>query len=520
MTLDRQRARDARDDDGPDARDDDGPDAPAGRPPEDRRLEAAGTAVALAILAVVAVVRLDGTALWVDEAYSLGAANHVADSLRQTSGTMGGYYAVLAAWSTVGTATWWLRLPSVLFSVASILLVRPVARRVGGSRLVAVSLPLLALNPAFAAKAVEARSYALVGLITVVCWRVVVRAVDAPEDERWRWIVLLAPLGVAGTLCHGLFLVQFAGVAVVLALLRRPVRSLVLLGAVSVPSVGIVLALRANGADSIGTTIVGGPGAMIGASLEDLLASPVLAKVLLTEVFVIGLVVAVQAVRKAADRTERAVAAVPAAWALAPCMALAAFVIDPVFNPRYLAPVAPGIAMVLGATAIAADGALARRRGRAAPAIGPAAVALALVCTASLLATPPVYDDHWRDAAAHVAAEAEPGDGIVFANLGTNEPVQQRPPFEAAWREVGGATTPTAISPARPLAEVRRMDEPLPLADLAEAAEGTDRIWVVENQVAATDQLGPVIEALGGDFAETERTTYPEAIVVVLLERR
>jgi mannosyltransferase len=486
----------------------------------DRRLEAVGTAVALGILAVVAITRLDATALWLDEAYSLGAANHLGDSLRQTSGTMGGYYALLAGWASLGAATWWLRLLSVVFAAGTLLVLRPVARRIGGPRLVAIALPLAALNPAFAAKAVEARSYALVGLLTAVTWWVVLRAIDAADPLRSRWLWLLAPLAVAGTLCHGLFLVQFAAVAVVLCLLGRPVRAVTTIAVLSVPAAGLVLLLRANGADSIGTTISGGPGVMVASAFDVLLAQPTLARLVLAPLVAVGIALAARDALQAAPSPNRAVAAVPAAWALVPCLALASFVFDPVFNPRYLAPVAPGIALLLGALVVAGDDAVARARHRPCRALGPLSLVLVLGCAAALVATPPALDHHWREAAGHVAAEARAGDGIVFANQSTREPVQQRPPFEAAWREVDPAVVPTAISPPRPLAEVRRMDEPLSLDELGPAAGAVDRVWVIEDQAPGVRMLEPVLDELTGTFREVERTTFAPGIVVVLLERR
>jgi hypothetical protein len=484
-------------------------------------LERRALGLALAIVAVVAVWRIDATALWLDEAYSLGAANHLGESLRQTSGTMGGYYVLLAAWSSVSTATWWLRLLSVVAAALTLVTLRPVARRIGGSRLVAVALPLCALNPAFSAKSIEARSYALVGLLTVLCWQVVVAHLDRADRSRPdRTLWLLAPLGVAGTLGHGLFLVQFAAIAVVLALAPRWRRSLPVLVAAAVPAIGVVLALRANGADSIGTTISGGPGVLLASTFDALLARPVPAKVILAVVVTVAIAAAVRAAATTRPSLERAIAAIPAAWAVLPCIALAAMVIDPVYNPRYLAPVAPGIALVLATAAVAADDALACRLGRRRAVLGPAAVTLGVLSAWSLAVTPPVYDHDWRGAAGHVAAEAQPGDGIVFANLSAGEPVQQRPPFEAAWREVTTPVRPAVVSPARPLAEVRRVEVPLALEDLAGAARGHRRVWVVEDQAPGVAVSPRVIEALGDDFVTVDRQVFRPGIVVVLLARR
>jgi hypothetical protein len=317
-----------------------------------------------------------------------------------------------------------------------------------------------------------------------------------------------------------LFLAQFAAMAVVLALAPGWRRSLSVLAAASLPAVGLVLALRANGADSIGTTITGGTGVLLASTFDTLLARPVPAKVVLAVVATVAIALAVRGALAATRSIERAIAAIPAAWAVVPCAALAALVFDPVYNPRYLTPVAPGIALVLATAALAADDALAARAGRRLAAVGPAAVALGVLSAWSLAATPPVYDHDWRGAAAHVAARTLPGDGIVFANLSAAEPVQQRPPFEAAWREVGVADTPVAVSPDRPLAEVRRVDVPVALEALAAAAADHDRVWVIEDQAPGVEVSPQVIDALATDFVAVDRQVFQPGIVVVLLTRR
>lgn len=485
-----------------------------------QRLERWGLAVGIAIVVATAVARIDSTSLWLDEAYSLGAANHLGASLRGTSGTMGLYYVLLSAWSQISTATWWLRLPSVLFAVATLVALRPLARRIGGPALAAVALPLTALGPLFAWKAIEARSYSLATLIAVLCWTVAVRAMDAADvrSER-RWWALLAPLGVAGVLCHGLFVMQLVPIGAVALLAGRPIRRGAMAAAAMLPAAAVVLYLHANGADSIGTSIQGGPGVLIASTFDSLLSRSVLPKLVLAQIVVIGVALAVRAVVRAPAPVDRAVAAIPAAWAVLPCMALALWFVDPVFNPRYLAPVGPGLGLLLATMALAADRRLVGPRRL----IGPACVGLGVLMAVVLVTTPLPIDDDWRTTAQFVADEARPGDGIVFANASLAEPVQQRPPFEAAWREVDVTTTPVAVSPARPLAEVRRFDEPLPIDEIGPAATGAglDRLWVVEQTHGAGGHLDRIVDApeTQAGWAEVDRWTFSPSIHVVLLER-
>lgn len=492
-----------------------------------RRLESSGLVLGIAILLADAARRLDGTALWLDEAYSLGAANHLGASLRGTSGTMGLYYAFLSAWSTVSTATWWLRLPSVLFAVATLAVLRPIARRLGGPRLVALALPAAALGPLFASKATEARAYSLETLVVVSCWYVLLRALDADDGEDRRWFALLAPLAVAGGFCHGLFVVQLVPMGVIALLGRRPLRHAGLFLA-SVTPVGLaVLYLHANGAADIGTNVPGDVGVLVASTFEVILSRQVVPRLVLAQLLVVGVALAVRRTLRTTDRRERPMVAMAAAWAVLPCVALGLLrAFDPVYNPRYLAPVGPGVALVLSATALGIEDAWRRSNATAGTRarsrrIGPIGIAVVLLLAYVLASGAPFVDDDWRGTARLVAEHAREGDGIIFVNTSMKEAVQHRPPFEAAWNEVEHPIVPVAVSPPRPLAEVRRFDVPLPVAELAGAARDLDRLWLVES-ASGPGRVDALIAGSGldDDYREADRWTLRPAITVVLLERR
>lgn len=483
------------------------------------RDERLGLGAALGILAVVAVLRLDATALWLDEAYSLGAVNDLGASVQGTHGTMALYYVVLWLWAQVSTATWWLRLFSVLCAAATLVLLRPVARRIGGSRLVLVALPLTALSSMFAWKATEARSYALETLITTACWYVLLRAEEAPEGrDRW-WYLSLAPLVVAGLGCHGFFVMQLLPLGLVALLGSRPRRAVLWSLPAMVAGAATLAWLMSSGISNVGTTVTGGFDAVVRSSVASLLSSFTGAAVVFLAVGAFATVRAVRVARRARTPRARMRASVAWSWALVPWLALVAmWFVEPRFNPRYLAPSLPGLALLLGGGALLLDDALAARLRRGSSRVAPPRyVTLVIVAftLVTLIGDPPFVREDWRGAARLVGAEARPVDGLVFVPGDLS-----RPPFEAAWREVPHGFGPTPISPARPLGRVLRSDDDLARTDVAMAAEGCARLWVVEYRVAGsvTAQLASE-PAFAARFRRVSHHAFADDVEVTLFER-
>lgn len=483
-----------------------------------------GLALAIVITAIHALTRLDATALWLDEGYTLGATNDLWSSLSRTHGTMGLYYVIMWVWAWFGEATWWLRLPSVLFAVATLCLLRPIARRVGGSHLVAITLPLAALLPMFQAKAVEARSFALLTLITCACWYVLIRTLDSPDTRsEGRWFLLLVPLSVAGVFSHGLFVVHLSALAAVLLLGPSPWRRLIRFTPAFAAATLVTYVLHSLGASGIGTMVLGGPPAMVRTTLNAYFPAYALAWMVLLQVFVVGVVLIVRQMARASGRAERAIASIPIAMAIVPCIVLAlGSAVEPRYSPRYLAPIGLGIALVVGVTLVRFDRAVRdaiHRPGPLAP-VGLASIVVLAVAALGQLNAPLAHDHDWRGAASLVAAEGLETDGIIFANRSVQEPMLHRVPFEAAWREVDRGAAPTMVSPPRPLGEVLRFDDPLPTADAVRASQQHRRIWVIEHQVSGLNQTDALVDALrSSGFEVSSEHTLPNMISLVLLTR-
>lgn len=489
-----------------------------------RTTERWGVAVSVVILAVAGVLRLNASGFWLDESYSLAAVDGLGESLRATHGTMGLYYVLLWGWAHLGRSVWSLRALSLLFAFGSVLLLRPIARRVGGARLVAVALPLLTLGSLFQWKATEARAYSLEIFIAVASWRVLLRAID---DERpVRWWLLLALLSICGELSHGLYLMQIVPMAVY-ALLRsrRPATFLGIgLSFASLLAVSLLL-LSASGGNT-GTYVPGGIPSWTGSTLDALLSANVVLKIVLAEVLVLGLVWVVRSAwstrgRRCTDSDPL----LPLLWFALPIAALVATsLLANYFNPRYLAPILPALALVLGMTGLHLDDWLARS-GRVAlrswrgPGFGSLLV-VALV-GAGAVTTPTVWSP-WREMAAVVSRQARPGDCLVFPALSQDAPSQSRAPFEAAWSMGHRDFAPKVLSPPRPLGKVVRYEAPLSDARIVQLAQGCRRVWFIEDESAGMRLIDRIVgrPRFARAFSQERWSDYHGGLVLAIYRRR
>ena len=213
-----------------------------------------------------------------------------------------------------------------------------------------------------------------------------------------------------------------------------------------------------------------------------------------------GLVVAALAVvgvvalgaRRAHRRRE---ALVLGAWALLPLGAVSYLGLSgSYFNARYASATAPALA-VLAAVGVVALASCGARRGT-----GPAwrtrrsvAVASALLVTALALVPGAVhlreraYDfDDAPTAAAQLAAQARPGDAVVYVGSVTRPLVQRY-----AWPSAEDEGRPAdVLLVAGPLASDTRNGLQVPARDDERLLDPHARVWVVGTMAVATDDLG------------------------------
>ncbi|MEE8409385.1 MAG: glycosyltransferase family 39 protein [Myxococcota bacterium] len=167
--------------------------------PKDRR----SMGLLAAIVATGAGLRLatlGSRCLWSDELSTLNralalAAGAPASSLAP-SGNVPLYFWSLEAWQLGGNSEWWLRLPSVLFGVATICMAFVLARAVFDQKTALVAAALTAASPFLVMYSQVVRPYALVALLSTAALVVFLRAVELNGRRHWIGFALLTTAGL------------------------------------------------------------------------------------------------------------------------------------------------------------------------------------------------------------------------------------------------------------------------------------------------------------------------------------
>ncbi len=477
----------------------------------------------LAVGAVAALIGLDRHALWLDEAYTLGAVHQLGDAVPRTSWTMSAYYAVLRGWMVASESVWWMRALSVLAALVALALAVAVARRLRGDVVAGLTGLLVAVSPMWWTYAREARAYGMVMALVALTWLAVDHGLGAGDGSvdgdgsverrarRWWWVHTVAC--VVLPFAHGLTILQLVPQLAVVAV-AGPGRAIVGRAARGVGAALLVTAVLARTAsDEVGEWVSPLGWDAIGFAVERFLhAHAGVAGALLVVVLGGAVVCGVDASRAPTPRA-RARALVPIAWALAPMVLLAGLsLVRPAFIPRYGVGSALGVALLM-AVAIARVAAWRRAAG----AVLAVAVVVGLVGGIVELQTGPA--DGWRLAVERVATEARSGDVVLLSREATT-----RPPFEAAWRDVDPAAAVALLPSDRPLGRVLRFEPDVTPNDVRwNEARSVDRLWVVgDARRLELDRL-PSLIGRSGTRPPTHRevgrwTDSVDGVTVVLLE--
>ncbi|RME43058.1 MAG: hypothetical protein D6795_20050, partial [Deltaproteobacteria bacterium] len=156
--------------------------------------------ILLLIVAIAAVIRLWGLgekSIWHDEAFTLLVAQHSLGEipgmiLRSENHPPGGYF-LFHLWMRMGHSPFWLRLPSALFGILSVLLLYTLGRPWFRERTSLVAALLLALNGYHVFYSQEVRNYTL-GIFFVIPilflgFRLVEREATAGETAPGRFFL-------------------------------------------------------------------------------------------------------------------------------------------------------------------------------------------------------------------------------------------------------------------------------------------------------------------------------------------
>jgi len=168
-----------------------------------RAIAASATAwlwVFVVLAAVLRLATLDKQSFWLDEAVSYRTAAlplpALLDAVAQQDIHPPLYYVLLHYWLRAGDSEFWLRLLSVLFSVASVWLIGRLGQSLLEPRAGVVAAAILAVSPLHVWYAREARMYALVVLLALASVTCLWRALMAERRAGWWW----AGVVVSGTL--------------------------------------------------------------------------------------------------------------------------------------------------------------------------------------------------------------------------------------------------------------------------------------------------------------------------------
>ncbi len=172
------------------------------------------------ILLAGAALRLWGLgrdSLWHDESWTWGLVQEgparMLGFLAREDAHPPLYFLLMSGWAKFGSAEFWLRLPSALAGIASILLIFRLGRRLGGERAGLGAALFLALSPYAVRYSQEARSYALLFLLCLAALDALLDVRDFPDSRAW---IRLGVLAGAIVLTHylGLLFLVALGAAI------------------------------------------------------------------------------------------------------------------------------------------------------------------------------------------------------------------------------------------------------------------------------------------------------------------
>lgn len=490
-------------------------------------LELAGLSISLLWTISTSLVRMRSTSIWLDEAYSLSALNDLHLYMRADGGDMLGYIAFLIAWSHLWSTAEGLPIPSLLFSCGTLILTWRLGRYVIRGWALAFALIVLSLLGYFQWQAILIRGYALEAFVTVACWLVIGRLGNDETPSFARWMPIFAGLACIGILVHGLFVLQLIAMALFLVLNKPAKRKLYWLGAYLIPPLLVLGMLSSLQTENVGTFTPGGPTAWIGSLITAGFGTNRVVRLILLLAVLLGLWLVVRARMLDDHRPKDRLWLIPILWSIIPAIGLGvgSFAMN-LFNPRYLLPCLPGLALLL---AMSVEGlthcptenwciGVLPARGVA---FGIVAVVLASFALGQT-ATSSFDDSHSREMVAMIQSRSEPGDCLYFSTDALDSAGGvARPPFEAEWVTSATHERLKVISSPRPLGEVLRTTPTYQLETSLRLARRCERIWVVRHDLGDGRSPDAFVSGLVRDhvFTVAHAEHWSNLSSVSLLER-
>lgn len=416
-----------------------------------------GAAAAVAVATGLGLYHLGSRSLWGDEAFSVTLARkpfgefwHV---VATSQANMSLYYVLLHGWVKLGDGEAAARALSLLAGVAAVAVLYVAAERLFGHTVATLAALLLAVNAFFLRYAQEARSYALVLLLTTVATLLFLRLA-----ERDGLGVGYVAVGALALYAHFFAAFVLLGHLLALAIARRPLRAQLLrLGAIGALAVPLALFALFRDEGQVSHLVRPTPTYVVD-TLQELAGG--------TRLLLVLYVAAVVAAGAALLRRLDWPLVVAATWAATPVVsALVVSIGKPLFAPRFLIVALPGIVLLvaIGLTRVPL------------PATAAAFGLLLALSSAHVARTLGHPQEDFRAATAFVLANARSGDAVAFYRT------SRRIPFEYYAR---GRALPRSLLPTSPygrfdlVADYRHTDVTRPeLTGIASAA-ARGRVWL------------------------------------------
>jgi len=197
-----------------------------------RLVEVAAPIGASAVVLVFALVRGAKDSMWMDEAFSVAAAQRPLRSLVEFVLTrepnMGPYYLTLWGWIRIDDGDLWVRFLSALCTVAAMWAVWLFVQRRSGSGPAGLAVVVFAMTPFVLAWSMQARGYTMA--MAFAAWSLVFADRIRTGDGRWSALLfgVMVGLGVASQFATVFVFVGVVVALVALAPTRATLRSLVM----------------------------------------------------------------------------------------------------------------------------------------------------------------------------------------------------------------------------------------------------------------------------------------------------
>jgi mannosyltransferase len=325
--------------------------------------------------------------------------------LRHTDAPLGAYYLLMHFWIRLGDSAVIVRVPSLFFAVAGVVVTVLLGRRVFGTKVGVAAGLMLAVCPLVVASAAEARPYSLMMALSACSTLLFLRAVENPTRSSRALYAIVSVFAVYSHLFAALtILAHIIALALRGRRVWRPlVSSYLVIGAAALPLFGFVATQQSkevawippmslHQVTTTATQLAGGAALLLSTALLAIYAARMVAARWIRH-------------RDSADWQR---VAIGICLVTPPAVALVASIAKPLLLERYLIGSLPPLAIMTMAGAFA----LPRYAWR-----GGAVVVVAALMASSLWQTThrSFRVDDAKHAVAGLAADSQPGDVVTFA---------------------------------------------------------------------------------------------------------